>query len=124
MRFRVDKLQNHEFMKHFMNFVVVFLVTPLVQLLSGREQEEQGEVKRGRDRERREYGVVRAYFTFFNLAFSMPAQQTTAFCFELGRNQTEEGVAHNASHFEGCKVEPDPGSIRLCCKYCNVMCKK
>lgn len=32
--------------------------------------------------------MVRAYFTFFNLAFSMSAQQTTAFCFESGRNQT------------------------------------
>lgn len=88
MRFRVDKLQNHEFMKHFMNFVVVFLATPLVQLLAGRKQEKQAKEKRVRDRERREYDVVRAYFTFFNLAFSMSAQQTTAFCFELGRNQT------------------------------------
>lgn len=51
-----------------------------------RNREKRGEEG---DRERREYRcVVRAYLRFFNLAFSMSARQTAAFCFELGRKQT------------------------------------
>lgn len=76
----------------------LFLVTPVdteqVQLLAGGGHEKQ----RGRgQRKESSMDVVRAYLKFFNLAFSMSAQQATAFCFELGRNQTKSAQRNELS---------------------------
>lgn len=56
--------------------------------MTGREHEKQRKEESKGTEKGESMDVVRAYLRFFNLAFSVSAQQATAFCFELGRNQT------------------------------------
>lgn len=90
MKLATDNKCLNQFIKNFISFVVIS--SKLLWALSRSSCRPAGNMRNREERKGTEQGesmdVEHAYLGFFNLAFSMSAQQSTAFCFELGRNQT------------------------------------